>query len=228
LTAFVLVHGSGQNADSWSRVSGVLQAHGHVVAAPELPKQAPEWGLEDYAAEIAESIVEPNTVLVAHSLCGALLPLVPEVKDCALLVFVAAVIPEPGKSVRDQHTEDTGMFSPAWIESGARWSDESQRDALAKEFLFHDCDEETLPWALRTVQPIVTRQLSTQRSPLATWPGVPGVSIVPTEDRTLSPDWMRRVSRRVLGRQPIEIRAGHCPHVSQPTRIADLLERLAT
>lgn len=228
MTAFVLVHGSGQSSSSWSRVRGALEARGHVVAAPELPKQAPQWGLEDYAAEVAKAIVEPNTVLVGHSLCGVLLPLVPGVNDCALLVFLAAVIPEPGKSVREQHTEDPQMFSPKWIESGARWADESQRDALAKEFLFHDCDEHTLQWALRTVDPIVTRQLSTQRTPLMVWPDVPAASIVPSEDRTLSPDWMRRISRRVLRNEPIEIRAGHCPHASQPTRIADILEQLGS
>jgi len=227
MTVFVLVHGSGQNSSSWSRVGEALNARGHAVAAPDLPKQAPDWGLEDYAAEISKSIVEPNTILVGHSLCGALLPLVPRLHDCALLVFVAAVIPEPGKSVREQFTEDPEMFSPKWIESGARWNDASQLSDLAKHFLFHDCDEVTLPWALRTVEPIATRQLSTQRTPLTQWPKVPGVAIVPSEDRTLSPAWMRRVTRRVLHNDPLEIRAGHCPHVSQPTRIAELLEKLA-
>jgi len=116
MAAFVLVHGSGQNSDSWTRVGGLLESRGHGVAAPELPKQAPGWGLEDHAAEISRSIVGPDTVLVGHSLCGVLLPLVPRVHDCALLVFLAAVIPEPGKSVREQFTEDPGMFSPKWIE----------------------------------------------------------------------------------------------------------------
>jgi pimeloyl-ACP methyl ester carboxylesterase len=53
------------------------------------------------------------------------------------------------------------------------------------------------------------------------------VSIVATDDRTLTADWGRRVSRRVLGREPIEIRAGHCPHASQPGELASILERLA-
>lgn len=228
MATFVLVHGSGQNSDSWSRVSRVLRARGHVVAAPDLPKQTPGWGLEDFAAEIARSIVGPNTVLVGHFLCGAFLPLVPRVDDCALLVFLAAVIPEPGKSVRQQFTEDPEMFSSKWIEAGPRWFDMSQVEALAKEFLFHDCDEETLPWALRTVEMLGTRELVTQPAPFTKWPSVPAASIVATGDRTLSPDWGRRISRRVLRREPIEVQAGHCPHVSQPGKIADVLEQLAT
>src|SRR6266700_4195646 len=133
MAAFVLVHGSGQNAGCWARVGGLLKARGHGVAAPD----------------------------------------------------------------------------------------------LAKEFLFHDCDEETLSWALRTVELLDTRRLVTQAARFARWPSVPAVSIVATLDRTLSPDWGRRISRRVLGREAIEIQAGHCPHVSQPGAIADILERLA-
>lgn len=227
MTAFVLVHGSGQNAGCWARVGGQLKARGHAVAAPDLPKQAPDWRFEDYAAEIARAVSGLDTVVVGHSVSGAFLPLVPQVRDCALLVFLAAVIPEPGKSVRDQFAEDPSMFSPDWIEAGARWFDTSQQEHLAKEFLFHDCDEETLSWALRTVELLDTRHLVTQPAPFTRWPSVPAVSVVATYDRTLSPDWGRRTSRRVLGRETIEIQAGHCPHVSQPGAIADILEQLA-
>src|SRR4030095_4177604 len=44
---FVLLHGSGQHAGCWERVGGLLEARGHVVAAPDLPKQAPDWRLGD-------------------------------------------------------------------------------------------------------------------------------------------------------------------------------------
>lgn len=228
MTEFILVHGSGQNSGSWARVSSILRARGHVVAAPDLPKQAPGWGLEDFAAEIAQSIVGPQAVVVGHSLSGAFLPLVPQVRDCALLVFLAAVIPEPGKSVREQFAEDREMFSPEWIAAGARWFDKAQEESLAREFLFHDCDEETLSWALGTVEMLGTRELVTQPSPFTKWPSVSAASIVATGDRTLSPDWGRRISRRVLRAEAIEVEAGHCPHVSQPGTTADILERLAT
>lgn len=227
MTSFVLVHGSGQNADSWSGVGELLRARGHLVAAPELPKTASTWKLEDHAARIAESIAGPDAVVVAHSLCGAMLPLVPQLRECALLVFLAAVIPEPGKSIREQFTADSSMFCPEWIAAGPRWFDELQRESLAREFLFHDCDDETMPWALRTVEAIDSQQLVVQPSPLTEWPSVPAVSIVAAGDRTLSPDWCRRVSRRVLGTEAIEVQAGHCPQVSQPGVIAGLLEQLA-
>jgi pimeloyl-ACP methyl ester carboxylesterase len=226
MSTFVLLHGSGQNAACWERVGGLLSARGHVVATPDLPKQAPDWGLGDYAAEIARSVTGPHTVVVGHSFSGVFLPLVAQRCACALFVFLAAVIPEPGKSVRDQFSEDPGMFSREWIDAGPQWFEESQRARLAHEFLFHDCDEESLPWALRTVELFDTRHLVTQPAPFTTWPSVLSVSIVATDDRTLTAGWGRRVSRRVLGREPIEIRAGHCPQASQPGELARILERL--
>lgn len=227
MAAFVLLHGSGQHAGCWARVGGLLKARGHNVTAPDLPKQAPHCGLGDYAAEIARSVAGPHTVVVGHSFSGVFLPLVAQVRDCALLVFLAAVIPEPGKSVRDQFAEDPGMFSRDWTEAGSRWFDRSQQESLAQEFLFHDCNEETLPWALSTLELFDTRHLVTQPAPFTRWPNVATASIVSTNDRTLTADWGRRVSRRVLGRDTIEIQAGHCPHVSQPGAVAGILEKLA-
>ena len=225
---FILVHGSGENASCWARVGDWLAGRGHGVVAPDLPKSAPEWGLADYAGEIAGAIVEPGSVVVAHSFSGVLLPLVAELRECARLVFLAAVVPEPGKSVREQFAADPGMFSPAWIAAGARWFHRAQQEQIAREFLLHDCDEETLPWALSTVDLFDTRHLITEPSPLSAWPQVPSASIVATGDRTLTADWGRRITRRVLGKEAIEIEAGHCPHVTRAGDTARLLERLAT
>jgi pimeloyl-ACP methyl ester carboxylesterase len=223
---FVLIHGSGQNAGCWERVGEILTARGHAVAAPDLPKSAPTWGLQDFAAEIARSIAGPDTVVVAHSFSGVLLPLVARERDCGQLVFLAAVIPEPGRSVRGQFADDPGMFSQDWIAAGPRWFDSAQREGLAEEFLFHDCDRETLPWALRTVETFDTRHLVTEPAPFTEWPGVRVASVVATDDRTLTADWGRRTTRRLLGTEAIEIRAGHCPHVSRPVEVARLLEEL--
>ena len=227
MATFVLVHGSGQSADCWRRVSSALRARGHIVAAPDLPRHAPDWTLDDYAVEIARSIPRSRCVVVGHSFSGVFLPLLPPMHDCSLLVFLAAVIPEAGKSVREQFGEDPEMFSRDWIEAGPRWFDRSQQGRLAQEFLFHDCDEETLPWALRTVDLFDTRHLVTEPAPFARWPDVPAASIVASDDRTLTADWGRRASRRILGREPIDIQAGHCPHVSRATEVAEMLERLA-
>jgi len=227
MTSFVLVHGSGQNAESWSRVGALLESRGHSIAAPELPKTAADWGLEEHAAKIAASVESPDTVIVAHSLCGVFLPVVATLRTCARMVFVAAVIPEPGKSLRDLFTEDAAMFNPDWIAAGQRWFDESQQEGIAREFLFHDCDDETLAWALGTIELIDSAKAITQSAPYAEWPTVPAASIVASDDLTLTPDWCRRRSIERLGHEAIEVEAWHCPHMSRPDDVADILDRLA-
>lgn len=227
MATFLLLHGSTQNATCWGRVAPLLRSRGHEVVTPELTKRAPRWGFEHYAAEIAASIISPAALVVGHSFSGALLPLVPRLRACSMLVFLAAAIPEPGKSLRDQLREDPSMFSSAWLAAGQRWQDASQHVLLAEEFLFHDCDPETLSWAVTTVDLLDTSHLVAEPLPLDTWPAVPVASIVATEDRTLSPEWSRRMCRDVLGVRPLEIRSGHCPHVSQPAAVAEMLDRLA-
>lgn len=227
MTFFVLVHGSGQNATCWSRVASALAEGGHEVRTPDLEKSASDWKIEDHAARIADDIATPDAVVVAHSLCGIFLPAVARLRDCRLLVHLAAVIPEPGRSVRQQFAADPTMFAPEWIGAGARWFDPAQRDALAREFLFHDCEPASLPWALDSVEAMQTQGLVVQPSPSADRTGAPAVAIVATQDRTLNPDWCRSACRRFLHREPIEFDSGHCPQNSRPDELAALLERLA-
>jgi pimeloyl-ACP methyl ester carboxylesterase len=227
MASFVLVHGSGQNATCWREVARALGSRGHAAATPDLPKDAADWGLADHASEIARAIRDPDDVIVAHSFSGAFLPLVPKIRRCRLLVFLAAVIPEPGKSVRQQFTEDPAMFSPDWISAGPRWFDRSKTDDLAREFLFHDCDAAMLDWALGSVEFMNTASLVTEPSPFTEWPLVRTASIIATRDRTLSPAWIRRASHGRLGTQAVEIDAGHCPHVSRPVEIAGILDALS-
>ena len=63
--------------------------------------------------------------------------------------------------------------------------------------------------------------------PLETWPSVPSSYIVCAEDRTVRPEWRRRAASERLGVDPIELSGGHCPHVSRPRELAEVLSALA-
>jgi hypothetical protein len=58
-------------------------------------------------------------------------------------------------------------------------------------------------------------------------PELPSTYIVACEDRTIRPGWQRRLARDRLGVEPIEIATGHCPNVSQPDRLAEILVNVA-
>ncbi len=235
MARFVLVHGSGQNATCWERVAAILRGRGHDVAAPDLPKAPERDTLDGHARRIAAAVPGADAIVVAHSLSGIFLPLVPAHAACRQLVFLAAVLPEARRSVREQLEADPSMFDAAWLAAGARWFDPAEREALGREFLFHDCAATDLPAALATLEPMETRQLVLEPSPApapppdaAHAPGTrPPVSVVATEDRTLSPAWIRRATRRLLRADPLEIRSGHCPQQSRPADLAGLLEAIA-
>lgn len=223
---FVLVHGSGQNAASWDRVVPLLLAAGHTAAVPELPKGLPARAPTELAAVIAAACDAEPAIVVAHSLSGALLPWVAAQRPCRSLVFVAAVVPEPGRSVRQQFAATPAMFDPEWIASGPRWFDPAARDELARRFLFHDCDPATTAWAMTTLATIESSLVVTTPSP--TLPGRTDVAVlVASRDRTLSPAWIARQAAAVLGVEPVAIDAGHCPHMSRPDAVAAFLLQVA-
>ncbi|MFO1076854.1 MAG: alpha/beta hydrolase [Planctomycetota bacterium] len=225
---FVLVHGSGQNAASWHRVAALLRARGHTVATPELPKGSPPRAPAEHAAAVAGAMPGDAAIVVAHSLCGALLPFVAQLRPCRARVYLAAVIPEPGKSVREQYAADATMFDPEWIASGAKWFDPAARDELARRFLFHDCDAATLPWAMTTLATIDPALVVTTPSPRRGGSDAAmDTVIVATRDRTLRPDWIARRSREAFGVEAVAIDAGHCPHVSRPDAVAAALAAVA-
>ena len=58
--------------------------------------------------------------------------------------------------------------------------------------------------------------------------GIPSTYIVASLDRTIRPDWQRRMARERLGIEPIEIASGHCPNVSQPEVLASILDGLSS
>jgi hypothetical protein len=88
------------------------------------------------------------------------------------------------------------------------------------EFLYHDCGEDAIAWALATRRDFYSSAAYDERVALNR--RRPSSYILATEDRTILPGWQRRMARERLGFEPIEIDAGHCPNVSQPDELAEI------
>jgi pimeloyl-ACP methyl ester carboxylesterase len=65
-----------------------------------------------------------------------------------------------------------------------------------------------------------------ERCPLRAWPAIPSTYVVYSDDRTIMPVWQRKAARELLGVESVELPGGHCPHVSRPDALADLLQRV--
>jgi pimeloyl-ACP methyl ester carboxylesterase len=217
-----LVHGSTQGPSCWNLLVPELQKLGHDTILVDLPIDQPEASATVYAERIADSIDRDGAIVVAHSASGLFLPLVPARREVARIVFLAAVIPQIGKSLIDQVSSEPDMLNPAW--RGKNPVDDEQ---VAMEFLFHDCAPEIARWAMTTRRLLMARQAMMEICPLDEWPAVPCSSIVCSGDRTIQPAWSRRVARERLGVEPIELEAGHCPHISRPEALAQALHTIS-
>lgn len=227
MTDFVLVHGTTQSPAGWDRLASGLRERGHTVMAVDLPPGEPEWGPADYARHAAARAggTVDRPVAVAHSGAGALLPAIAEAVGAVTEVWLAAYVPDfaGGNSMLDDiraHRDE--MFSPDWL-----GVDPTGDPRLALRFLFHDCDPRAQEWALGTLRLFSPGPAVSRHSPAPLPASMPRAAIVPAADRTLRPEWMRRAARQRLDVRPMEIDTGHCPHVSQPGKVADILAGLA-
>jgi pimeloyl-ACP methyl ester carboxylesterase len=224
MSLFCLVHGSTQNSTGWDLLVVELEKRGHEVVRMNLPADEPDAGGTRYAELIAQAIPahRDDALVVAHSASGLFLPLVPAERRVRRIVFLAAIIPQIGKTFRDQISENKDMFNPEWV-----GKDPTKDHPAARDFLFHDCSPEVSNWALTTLRLMFARQAMLEVCPLNSWPDVPSSYIVCSDDRTVRPDWCRRAARERLGVTPFELPGGHCPHVSRPGKLAEMLSPLS-
>ena len=221
MTDFVLIHSTGQSAAGWDRLIAELEARGARGHAVDLPNDRPELVAQDYASFLADrygDLDEP--VVLAHSGSGPLLPAAAAALRARRQVWLAAWVPHASLSFFDDaraHIEEA--FYPGWVGQDPTVDDES-----AIHFVYHDCDAEALAWALTTRRPFFPEAVYNE--PIALEPAIPSTYILALEDRTILPGWQRKMALERLGVQPVELHGGHCPNVSRPAHLAEILTRL--
>lgn len=228
MARFVLVHGTTQSPAGWDRLVGELHARGHGAATVDLSGDEQDWTPAAYARHAAAQVgdIRERPVVVAHSGAGVLLPAIAETTGAAVAVWLAAYLPDltGGASMLDDiKARRETMFHGDWL--GA---DPVSDPGAALRFLFHDCDPPVRQWALGTLRLFNPAPPVYRHSPGALPGDIARAVIVPAADRTLRPEWMRQAARQRLGSDPVAIDTGHCPHVSRPGPLADLLAATAS
>jgi len=210
MASFVLVHGAGDSSWYWHLVVPELERAGHQVVTPDVPEG--EGTLEAWTEEVVaagQSLPRP-LVVVAQSF-GALAGTLAAHRLAAdLLVLVAGMVPERGES------PDDWWAGTAYAESGA----DGTLDTRA--MFFHDVPAEVGDEAVRRGRDATLTDLD-RAWPLDTVTGVPTRFVLGTQDRFFPPDWLRQVVRDRLGIEPDEVEASHCPALSRPAELAELL-----
>jgi pimeloyl-ACP methyl ester carboxylesterase len=227
VSTFALVHGAWHGAWCWDRVVRPLQVLGHDVVVPELPSEDTELGLEDYADTIDRALGDADdVVLVPHSLGGLNGPVVAARRPLRALVYVCALVPEPGLSFSEQlsrSTEQVLLFEGGrMVDDHGRsyWGD---REATIR-IMYGDLEPDDAEWAVERLRPQAQRS---QAEPSPAPPdGLRIESVIGANDRVVSPAWSRRVARERLGVEPVELPAGHFPMITHPELLAERLAQL--
>jgi pimeloyl-ACP methyl ester carboxylesterase len=212
MATFALIHGAGDVGWYWHLAETELRGRGHHSVAPDLPIEDDTAGLSRYADVVIDAIgTRQNVAVVGQSFGGYVAPLVADRIHARLIVLVSGMVPRPGESANDMF-RNTG------------WQPEPLEDTSPINVFYHDVPPDLAQVALAHGR----RQSETPGAepwPLAAWPDVPTRAVVGLRDRFFRPGWLRTVIRDRLGIAPDEIDSGHCPALSRPRELADLLDR---
>jgi pimeloyl-ACP methyl ester carboxylesterase len=230
-TTFGLVHGAWHGAWCWDLLVPELEARGFRCAAVDLPTEDAACGALEAAHRVADALADApgDVAVVGHSLAGLTIPLVPTLRPVRMLVYLCALVPQPGMSMMQQ-IRGQGVLSPAYPDlarhqiahpdGSSEWPPEAAIDAF-----YHDCPPPTARWAASRLRRQAWKAID-ETTPLDSLPGVPSASILCREDRVTSPEWSRRVAPERLGRPALELEGGHSPFLARPAELADVLAAL--
>jgi pimeloyl-ACP methyl ester carboxylesterase len=235
---FVLVHGGFHAAWCWERTVPELNRLGHDAVAVDIPGHGTRLHEESTIANRRDAIVDvlrAGDVLVGHSGGGFDITLAADAASdlVAHIVYLAAALPREGRTYPEamamRNSED-GSFDADVGEMFGHLSfgdDGAMSFATfegARQYFYHDCDEQTARWAFQRLCP--ERFGDTTTTPVSVprfWAAdLPRSYILCLQDRS-KPRWLSDVVIKRLGVEPLTIDSSHSPFLSRPAELARLL-----
>ncbi|AXB44074.1 alpha/beta fold hydrolase [Amycolatopsis albispora] len=174
----------------------------------------------DAVREVLAATGEP-TILSGHSYGGMV------ITDAATgfgstverLVYLAAVVPEAGRSLADMSPEP----SP-WLDALDDGTVAVKPGLDLRGIFLQDCPDDLAAEAATRLTPQSTAAFAQAPRGLA-WQTIPSTYVVLTRDRATPPARQREWSRHA--HEVVELEAGHHPFLSRPAELARLTTRRA-
>lgn len=230
--SLVLVHGAWSGAWMWWKVAPLLQERGIVCQAVDLPTCIAEDTSVDFhddarhVRSIVDSISGP-VVLIGNSYGGVVITeAAVDADNVKRLVYLAAVMPDAGEPLLPLMSE---MATPDF--GGAVQILEDGRMHLDMDVELRCAFQQADPADLDVVRDRTSYAMSFGTDfevalARAAWRDIPSTYVVCEQDLSIRPDVQRKwASARAT--DMVELPFDHCPQVSHPEEIADLLARIA-
>lgn len=226
---FVLIHGAMHGGWCWKYVLDELAALGVAAIAPDLPghgARANEPATLDGYLDALLEVLEPDDVLVGHSLGGSFICLAADAAPDKVrrLIYIAALVPEEDRSLAEvlPFVGDVKEFE--LTPDSYRLTD---ADA-ARAVFYNDCTAEQVNWAYSQVRPQSLQPLLTPIRLARFWDlDIPRDYILCLNDRTglltVAEDQLSRLRPTTI--HPVW--ASHFPLLSRPKELARQLVSIA-
>jgi pimeloyl-ACP methyl ester carboxylesterase len=236
-TTFVLLHGAGLGSWCWQAVTPRLELPALAVDLPgrgDAPCELRTATRATYVDTVVAAISRANParcILVAHSFTGSIAHLIAAALPgrIAHIIFLAATVPAPGRSVLDTFTligrtqlrlvmmmVRAGVSFPRWVwQMGMRTS-------------FTELDPATRRMAFERLMMPEAPAMFLQPLDRSSWPAVPCSYITLTRDRCpLPPARQALVIAGLPGVAVYTLATGHSAMLSAPDELAALLNTIA-
>jgi len=221
---FILVHGAWHGAWCWHKLTPLLEAAGARVIAPDFSSQPTLESACDAVAEVVER--DPGSVLVGHSLGGAVISQVAERLPSRIqrLVYLAAYLLAPGGSVAQAARADVSSLLVPNMVPVERGVSCTLRPEVLRDVFYGSCSDADLEFARQRLTPQPLKPLVTvlEVSELE-FGSVPRAYIETARDRAVSLDSQRRMQAQFPCAPVFTLDSDHSPFLSQPEALARIL-----
>jgi pimeloyl-ACP methyl ester carboxylesterase len=214
MTSIALIPGAGGLGWYWHLVERDLRNRGYDAFAVDLAAGG-QTGLPAYADAVVDAIDgRTDVALVAQSMGAFTAPLVWQRVPTRLVVFVNAMIPQPGETPGEWW--DNVGSEQARTAAAARDGYSAELDLST--YFMHDIPEDLAEEMLQQAE----SQLDERFDDVCTFDAWPSASIhvvAGREDRFFPLELQQRIARERLGVEPLIVPGGHLAALSHPEEL---------
>src|SRR5215472_13960491 len=225
--ALLFVHGAWHGSWCWQPVREILEERGWTTTAVDLPTvHAPDKAALGMAADAdavraAIDAIDGDVVVVAHSYGGVPTTQGAGADSVAHIVYIAAFVLDTGESL----FAATGGVQPDWwdVKDGLAMAG---TDARPAQGLFYA----DLPAAAAdaAVARLTTQSVRAYHDTVTStaWRGRPTTYVITEQDAIFPVEAQEALAARA-GANAVRVATSHSPFLSQPGKVADIIERAA-